>query len=76
MKRRGFILLPVLFVASCQEHGSTPGQKLDSLIQKVDTTANQFVDSSKSKLEKLKNKVNDIHIHIGKDSTTKDTSKR
>ena len=68
-------LICVLLVVSCANNGSTPGQKLDTLLKKADTTAEQFLDSSKSKLNQLKEKVDNIDIHIGKDSTKKDTSR-
>ncbi|MDB5197512.1 MAG: hypothetical protein JWP88_1883 [Flaviaesturariibacter sp.] len=75
MQKFMVVLLVATGLTACQENAGTPGQKLDTLLKKADTTADQFIDSSRSKLNRLKDKVNNIDIHIGRDSAKKDTSK-
>jgi hypothetical protein len=59
----------LIALAACNNSGRTPGQEIDTLLKKADTAADRLADSSASKLRKLKDKVNSIHIGT-------DTSKR
>jgi hypothetical protein len=47
----------VSVLVSCRNNGNTPGQKLDTLIKQVDTTADKLWDSTKSKTKVLTNEI-------------------
>jgi ElaB/YqjD/DUF883 family membrane-anchored ribosome-binding protein len=75
MRKFALLILLLVFMCSCRNNGKTPGQKLDTLIKQVDTTANQLLDSTKSKSNELKN---EIKNRFDKKDTIriKDTSER
>jgi hypothetical protein len=73
---RLLILFLALFLFSCGNEATSPGQKLDTLLKKIDTSVERLGDSTKVEFRKLRDKVDDIHIDIRRDSTKKDTSRR
>ncbi|MDB5253286.1 MAG: hypothetical protein JWP27_2455, partial [Flaviaesturariibacter sp.] len=78
-KKNMRLLLTLVFLtallAGCNNSGRTPGQELDTLLKKADTTVDRLADSSASKFRQLKDKVDGIHIR--KDSTKRnDTATR
>jgi hypothetical protein len=67
-------ILLLLSLTACRNNGKTPGQKLDTLLKQVDTTAGQFIDTAKSKTNTLIKEIEDRFNK--KDSSDKDTSGR
>jgi hypothetical protein len=76
MKKLILVCLAIpVFAGSCRNNGKTAGQKLDTLIHQVDTTAEQVWDSTKAKTKALKEEIENKFDK--KDSTNrKDSSKR
>jgi hypothetical protein len=72
--RKFALLILVLGLTACRNNGKTPGQKLDTLLKQVDTTAGQFIDTAKSKTEALTREIENRFNK--KDSSDKDTSGR
>lgn len=52
---------------SCTDSGTSTDMKIDSLSQKIDTTADKIWDSTKAKAKMLKDKVEDA-IEMRRDS--------
>lgn len=78
------ILMVAFIFAGCANDGSTPGQKLDTLLNKADTTAERIGDSVKTGArelkEEVKEEINDVldrdrKVVISRDSINKDSIK-
>jgi ElaB/YqjD/DUF883 family membrane-anchored ribosome-binding protein len=74
MLKFAFSILVLLSLTACRNQGKTPGQKLDTLLKQVDTTAGQFIDSARSKTKALTREIENRFSK--KDSSYKDTSGR
>jgi hypothetical protein len=74
MCRFALLIFVLLSLTACRNNGKTPGQKVDTLLKQVDTTAGQFIDSAKSKTEALTREIENRFNK--KDTSYKDTSGR
>lgn len=57
MKKAAFIVLMAVLAASCNYEGSSTERKLDSLEERIDTTADKVWDSTKAKAKELKERI-------------------
>ncbi len=73
MKRIIVIAIAMLFVTACDIKVKTENKtKTDSLLQKADTTLENWGDSAKSKFKKAKSEVKEEwNEHFKKDSASK-----
>ncbi len=74
MKKILIILLIGFSFLSCTDTGTSTEVKIDSLSQRIDTTADRIWDSTKAKANVLKEKVEDA-IERRKDSADAKNSK-
>lgn len=57
MKKTAFVVLMAVFALSCNNEGGITEQKLDSLEERIDTTADKVWDSTKAKAKELKERI-------------------
>jgi hypothetical protein len=74
MRKFALLIFALLSLTACRNNGKTPGQKLDTLLKQVDTTAGQFIDTARKKTEALTREIENRFNK--KDSSDKDTSGR
>ena len=71
MKRFFAVLVVAGLLTACNENGSTIEGKLDSLEDRIDTTAEKIWDSTKAKAKDIKEEVEERLEDNDKDSTKK-----
>lgn len=73
MKRGTGLLVMVLLLAACNNEGDSTERKMDSLEQRIDTTAEKVWDSTKAKAKDLKERIEqkiERHDSADRDDTT------
>lgn len=73
MKRGIGLLVVVLLLAACNNEGDSTERKMDSLEQRIDTTAEKVWDSTKAKAKDLKERIEEKierHDSADRDDTT------
>ena len=73
MKKFLALLLVSGLLTACNENGSSTERKLDSLGDKIDTTAEKLWDSTK---EKAKDVRDNIEERLDRDSSDRDSTKK
>ena len=57
MKKAGFVILMGCLMGACNNNGSSTENKLDSIGQKLDSSAGRVWDSTKAKAKDLKERI-------------------
>lgn len=59
MKKAGFVILIGCLMGGCHDSGSSSDHQLDSIGQKLDSSAGRVWDSTKAKARDLKERIED-----------------